>query len=160
MVTGILVGGSLFLAGRLRERAILLALLPLIVNALIATISRSGFLAICVGGILFNYFTPPAFRKQVRIFSVLAAVLFAVLANSGYWSRIESIKHQREEVEGVDTGSGRLVLIKAQWRMFQEHPFGCGHMCTTVLSDQYLDDSYLLEGARASHNTFMSVLEG
>jgi hypothetical protein len=65
MVTGILVGGSLFLAGRLRERAILLALLPLIVNALIATISRSGFLAICVGGIVFNYFTPPAFRKQV-----------------------------------------------------------------------------------------------
>ena len=45
MVTGILVAGSLFLAGNARIRAVLLLVIPIMVNGLVTTISRSGFLA-------------------------------------------------------------------------------------------------------------------
>lgn len=163
IVTGILTAGVLFLAGRLREKAILFGIIPFIVNALVATISRSGFLAMAVGGVIFNLFTPRRFRSRVRMLSVLALVLFALLANPVYWMRIASVKFAGQEVEGVDTGAGRLVLIQAQWRMFKAHPLGCGHRCTAVLSPSYLDERQLTtstEGvlARSSHNTFMSLL--
>src|SRR5262245_54104916 len=43
VVTGILIAASLLLIGKLREKLVLFGTLPFIVNALVATISRSGF---------------------------------------------------------------------------------------------------------------------
>jgi O-antigen ligase len=162
IVTGIFVASSLFLTGRWRARAALLGCMPFIVNALVATMSRSGFLAAGVGGIIFNLFTPLRERRLVRLLSVLAAILFLLLTNPLYWLRIASVTQVGEEVEGVDTGSGRLVLMSAQVRMFLQHPLGCGHRCTAVLSPQFLDDRYLTGSGesreRSSHNTFLTTL--
>jgi len=162
IVTGILSGAALFLAGKKWERAALIGLMPFIVNGLITTVSRSGFLSAFLGGIAFNFFTPKRWRKLVRVLSGLGVVLFLVLANDVYWSRIETIKIAGEQVEGVDTGTSRLVIIAAQWQMFQKHPMGCGHRCTATLSPHYMDDQYLTgppgNRARSSHNTFMSLL--
>lgn len=163
VVTGIFTASALFLAGQWRERAALLGVIPFIVNALVATVSRSGFLAAAFGGVVFNLFTPARFRVRVIVLSMLALVLFALLTNPTYWLRIASLGHAGEEVEGVDTGAGRIVLIEAQWRMFQGRPLGCGHRCTAVLSPSYLDERDLTtsaEGvrARSSHNTAMSLL--
>jgi O-antigen ligase len=98
----------------------------------------------------------------VRIFSFMALILFLMLVNPMYWERIGSLTKRGAEVEGVDTGSSRLVLAEAQWRMFETHPLGCGHRCTAVLSPSYLDDEYLTgEGAdraRSSHSTVMTML--
>jgi O-antigen ligase len=95
----------------------------------------------------------------VAALSVLAACLFVMLTNNVYWERISTISYKGEEIEGVDTGGGRLQIIDAQWRMFEGHPLGCGHMCTTVLSTSYLDQKYMSsQGGRASHNTFMTML--
>lgn len=158
MVTGIVVAGALFLDSRPRSRLVLLGVIPIIVNALVTTISRSGFLAAGAAGVVFNFFTPARYRGRVRILSVLALVLFALLTNPIYWARMDTLKYKGEEVEGIDTGGGRLVIIEAQWKMFSAHPMGCGHMCTTVLSPSYLEERRLSAGARASHNTFMTML--
>jgi hypothetical protein len=162
LVTGVLVAGALFLAGKWRERAVLFAAIPFIFNAMVSTISRSGFLAIGTGVLVFNWFTPKRFRWGVRVLSVLAAGVFLSQTNDMYWNRIDSLSHAGAEVQGVDTGSGRLDLMKAQRAMFAEYPLGCGHRCTAVLSPRFLPDSQLTgEGAnraRSSHNTFMSLL--
>jgi O-antigen ligase len=163
IVTGIFVLASLVLASGIPERIALVLAAPIIVNALVATISRSGFVTLAVGGALFQYFSPRRYRKQVIGFSALALVLFIGLTNPVYWTRIGSLTQAGEEVEGVDTGTDRLEIVAAQWRMFRDHPFGCGHRCTAILSPQYLDDRYLTtnrEGqrGRSSHNTFMSIL--
>lgn len=158
LVTGILIAGTLFLASNARARLTLLAAIPLVVNAMVATISRSGFLSAAAGGLVYNLYTPPKHRLSVRILSVLAVVLFALLTNPMYWARMSTMKYKGEDVEGIDTGGGRLDIVFAQWRMFKAHPFGCGHMCTTVLSPSYLDASHLSEGARASHNSIMTML--
>jgi O-antigen ligase len=75
---------------------------------------------------------------------------------------MESLKQAGEQVEGVDTGTSRLVIINAQWQMFQKWPMGCGHRCTATLSSQYMEDRYLTgppgNRSRSSHNTFMSLL--
>jgi O-antigen ligase len=130
-----------------------------VVNAVITTISRSGFLALGVGGVIFNYFAPRRLSGRIRIFSALGLILFMSLAGAAYWDRISSITYAGEEVEGVDTGAGRLVIMQAQWKMFQAYPLGCGHRCTATLSPDYLPRENLTrEGARSSHNTFMTLL--
>jgi hypothetical protein len=158
MVTGILVAGSLFLAASWRTRTALVGMLSIMVNGLVTTVSRSGFLAILTGGIAYNLFAPKRFATGVRIASVLGVVLFALLTNDTYWSRISTIKLKGADIEGVDTGGGRLEIAAAQVRMFEGRPLGCGHMCTTVLSPSYLEERFLTNGFRASHNTFMSML--
>jgi hypothetical protein len=162
VVTGIFSIGALFLASGLAARAALFAIAPFVVNALVVTVSRSAFLALGVAGVVFNFFTPRKYRKFVVLCSVLGLVLFVMLTNPLYWSRIGTIMAGGEEIEGVDTGSGRLVLIEAQFEMAAGHPLGCGHRCTAVLSPYYLDDRYLTgrgeTRARSSHNTFMSLL--
>lgn len=159
LVTGMAVAGSLFLTGGWRAKAGVVGIAPLIVNALVTTISRSGFLAMAVAGIVFNWLVPPKFKTPVRVLSVLALVLLAMLTNDVYWGRMETIKYGGETVEGVDTGAGRLATIEAQLRMATSRPLGCGHQCTTYLSYTYLDPKFhSVQGGRASHNTFMSML--
>ena len=162
IVTGVLIGSSLFLAGNLREKIGLFAGMPLTVNAIVVTISRSGFLAMGFGGVLFNLFTPSRLRVRVRVLSVLAIVLFVMLTNPVYWARIKSLEVAGEQIQGVDTGATRVHLVEAQWRMFLDHPFGCGHRCTATLSRAFLPEWELTgpEGARArsSHSTVMTML--
>ena len=162
IVTGIFAGSALFLATNWKGRAVLLGCMPFLVNALVATQSRSGFLAAGLGGVIFNFLAPKRYSKLIRVLSILAVVLFALLTNPQYWLRIGSLQYAGEEVEGVDTGAGRLVIMEAQWRMFLEYPLGCGHRCTASLSTRFLADEYLTgegaERARASHNTVMSLL--
>lgn len=162
VTTGAFVAAALMLDGNLRVKAVVVGFMPFIVNALVTTVSRSGFLAFALGGIVFNLFTPPKFRKVVRRLSILGGVLLLILAGPTYWERIQSIQYAGENVEGVDTGSGRLKIIQAQWRIFTQHPFGCGAMCTASLSSQYLDASDLVQvgdtAVRSSHNTVMSML--
>lgn len=163
LVTATLIGGALFLAGNTRAKAVLLICLPVIVNAIVTTVSRSGFLALGTGGIVFNFFTPRRYRKWVRILSVVAILLFVAVTNPTYWMRIGSISEAGQDIQGVDTGGGRLEIIEAQLRMFASNPLGCGHRCTAVLSPDYLDQRFLAADAtgskvRASHNTFMSLL--
>jgi len=162
VATGILVTFALFLAGKLYERLVAIGIMPFTVNALIASISRSGFLALGAAGVIFNLFAPKRLTGMVRVFSIAGLVLFIALTNQAYWERISTILVGGEEVEGVDTGVGRVVLAKAQLEMFANYPFGCGHRCTAVLSPQYLDNKYLTgpEGnkARSSHNTYLTLL--
>lgn len=165
IVIGIFTAGSLFLAGGRRTKIVLFVMIPIIVDALVTTISRSGFLALAVGGLVYNWFTPGRLGRRVRILSLLAIVLFLMLTGPSYWLRMRSIEHAGENVQGVDTGEDRLAIIQAQWRMFKQYPMGCGAMCTAVLSPQFIDERYLAsvapgstERRRASHNTFMSML--
>ena len=162
IVTGIIVTFVIFLSGKKLEKIAAFGFMPFILNALVATISRSGFLALGVSGVLFNLFVPKKNARLVRLLSVVGLVLFASLTNPIYWERIGTILTAGEEIEGQDTGIGRLVLMKAQFEMFAEYPMGCGHRCTATLSPLYLDDIYLTgyEGnrGRSSHNTFLTLM--
>jgi O-antigen ligase len=156
------VGAALFLDAGVRGRLVLLVAITLVLNALVTTVSRSGFLALVVAGFLFNLSVPPVYKRPVRVLSVLALVLFVLLTNPLYWGRMDTIKYAGQEVEGVDTAHSRVVVARAQWEMFKKHPFGCGHRCTAALSPKYLDDRYLTgppeNRARSSHNVLLTLL--
>jgi O-Antigen ligase len=163
IVTSIFVGASLFLRGSRRERLILLAVFPFLLNGLVTTVSRSGFLALTAGGIAYLIFTVPQYKRTVKVLALPAVILFLMLAGPSYWQRMQTLKHAGEQVEGVDTGIGRIEIMKAQLRMARAYPMGCGATCTATLSPLYMPDEMLTESrgggrARASHNTFLSFL--
>jgi len=162
IVTAVFCGAGLFVAGQWKERLALLVLLPLMVNGIILTESRSSFLAAAFGGIVFNYFAPKRYRARILGLSVIAMLGFAGLANEQFWDRINTIKYAGEQVEGVDTGGGRVEAMAAQLRMFRDYPEGCGHRCTAELSPLYMED-WMLTGVganrgRSSHNTALTFL--
>jgi len=162
IVTGILAAASLFVASSTKARLVLVGIMPFLVNAIVATISRSGFLAFVTAGLAYNYFAPRKYAKWIKILSLVGLVLFLALTNPVYWARIQSLKYEGQHVEGVDTGAKRLVLMQAQLQMAHKYPYGCGSRCTDYLSPQYLDSKQLAgapgEQSRSSHNTFMTML--
>lgn len=160
MGTAALAIGSLLLASRWQGRLAAFGVAPFIVNGLVATISRSAFLALVIGGVAYNWFAPVRWRKWVLGLSALGAVLLVLLTTEAYWERIQTIAMKGERVEGVDTGADRLAQWQGQLRMYRDHPLGCGHHCTTILSPSYFDEWVLSEqaGVRSSHNTFLSML--
>jgi O-antigen ligase len=160
MGTAALAVGSLLLTARWPGKLTGVAVAPFIVNGLVATISRSAFLALVVGGAVYNWLTPARWRKWVLSLSALAVVLLLMLTTESYWSRIQTIAMGGQVVEGVDTGVDRIAQWQGQLRMFRDHPLGCGHHCTTLLSPSYFDSWVLDEraGVRSSHNTFLSML--
>lgn len=159
LATGFLAAGSLFLSADWRVKAVLLPAMGLIANGLIATESRGGFLALAVAGVVFIILTPKLYRKRVLVASFIASICFFLLTNANYWTRVQTIEDAGAKVQGLDTGHARLVVLQAQWRMLKEHPFGCGHACTEILSPEFVPSEYLsVTGTRASHNTFMTMM--
>jgi O-antigen ligase len=163
IVTSIFVGASLFLRGSTRERIVLLLVFPLLLNALITTVSRSGFLALMVGGVAYLVFTVPRYKRTVRLLSIPAVLLLLMVAGPSYWTRMQTLKHAGEQVQGVDTGAGRLEIMRVQLIMAKDYPLGCGAMCTATLSPAYMRADQLTESGtgnrvRSSHNTVLSFL--
>ena len=159
LVTGFIAAASLFLSGSWLAKVALLPAMALIANGIIATESREGFLALLGSGIIFIVFTPRVFRRQVIAVSLLAGVGFLALTDANFWHRVHTIEHAGAAIQGVDTGHARVELAKAQWRIFQDHPLGCGRACTDVLSPKFVPPEYLAQsGIRSSHNTFMTML--
>jgi hypothetical protein len=168
LVIGIFAAGPIFLSGRLIEKVILVGLMPFIVNGMVTAASRSAFLALVTGGLLYIYFSPRRYRSRIFGLGILAGVLLILLTNPFFWARMGTLKQAGADVtvqthgRKWDAGYGRLLIIQAQWKMFQENPLGHGHRGTAALSPYYLEDEQLTGSgefrARSSHNTLMTML--
>lgn len=166
MATAMTIGAVMLLHFKDWRRWFVFLAMPLVLNAMVLTGSRSSFLGVLAGGLVLWYLRPHAYKKSFYAFSVLGIVLFGALAHEAFWQRMQSISAVTESRETMDTSAeSRLVLIEAQWRMAKRYPAGTGHRGTATLSPFYLDEKYLTpsydnpkELARSSHNTFMTTL--
>ena len=167
MGTGVVAGAmiALTMPGARRWGAILA--LPFILNGVILSGSRGGFLALIAGGLVLWYLKPLEYRKLFYVFACLGLIVFGRLAHDIFWNRIISIEAvaERNEAAMDDSALSRFALIQAQMRMAADYPFGTGHRGTAVLSPRYLDERFLSVTAteeqkrqRSSHNTFMTAL--
>ena len=164
LATGFIVLGALFLASKWRPRAALAGMAPFLLEGIVRTMSRGGFLALVLGGTIFATLAPRPQRKVIWGLGLLAVAVFLALANPQFWGRMASIQYLGEDVEGTDTGSGRLVIMAGQIAMFKDQQWGYGHRATPYLLPLYTGDFYL-RGKEAdeatgasSHNTFMTLL--
>jgi O-antigen ligase len=159
LTTGLIVAGILLFQTRGIVRILVLVAIPVILNGLILTQSRGGFLGLLGGALAVLYLCPATNRKRVYSVGVLAVVLFFMLAHDAFWERMGTIGAAVEREEMDTSAEGRWELLQAQWKMFTLDPIrGNGHRGTVVLSPLYLEEKYLTQGGRSSHNTLMTVL--
>lgn len=161
--TAVITGLGLFLAASAwRQRAVVIAAMPLILNGLAATMSRGATLALMSGGFVFHLLSPKVSKRQLWVISIAGLLAFVSLTDKTFWERLGTVKYLGANVEGIDTGGARSNLLPMQWKIFKENPFGCGYRCTNLLSSNYLDEKDLSQlgdrMGRSSHNTFMSLL--
>jgi len=142
----------------------------LILNGVVQSGSRGGFLAIMCGGVALWYLKPYDHRRLFYFFAVLGVSMFLIVAQETFWERMGTITTAVENREEADTSAqSRFALVEAQMKMAAAYPLGAGHRGTAVLSPQYLDARYLTLSVsapgvvatvaqRSSHNTFMTAL--
>ena len=164
LATGFFFLGALFLASKWRARLGLAGIAPFLLDGIVRTASRGGFLALSLGGTIFTMLAPKQHRKLILALGVIAIGVFLALTNALFWQRIGTIHYLGEHVEGLDTGSGRVSIMVGQLEMFKSNPLGHGHRATPYLSPYYIEESVLsakpgeTRAEIASHNTFMSLL--
>lgn len=166
LVTGVLTGAMLILQYSGWRRWLLVVAMPLVINGLVLTQSRSAFLGLAVGCIVLWYLKPVARRRLFYGFAVLALVLGGMLAHELFWQRMTTVVTAVESIETIDhSAASRLAVVDAQVKMAKAYPMGAGHRGTLALSNDYLADQYLTyldDGSgrrgRSSHSTIMSIV--
>ena len=168
IATAILVGGALVFATRDWMRWATLFCAPLIANCFVQTESRGAFVGAICGALAFYYFAPKVRKRHIAVIGTLCVLALIARAPGEYWERISTISAVTSEEKEADAStSSRMVIAKAQLRMFANYPLGLGHRTTAFLSRQYLDPVWLtvqpgldaaLYGSRSSHATIMSVI--
>jgi O-antigen ligase len=166
MATAAVIGATMMIAHSDWRRWLAILAMPLILNAMVLTGSRSAFLGLIAGGLAIWYLKPPQARAKFYFFAILGLIGAGSLAHEQFLGRMRTITAAVEDPAEMDTSAeSRLVLIAAQWEMAKSHPLGLGHRGTGTLAPLYLDAKYLAASrndpstmSRTSHNTLMSVL--
>ena len=164
----LLVAASYMLFLKLGKFKILLvAIILVILNTLMLTESRGSLLALVVTGCVAVFFIPKNYKRTFYTLMGLGAIAFAMLLGPQIVDRFKSA--QKNELGQIQDNSAasRIVIIKAQYEMFKEHPIlGKGHRTTLVLSPLYVPEEYMTKiksgdtvvQRRASHNYIMGML--
>lgn len=158
--TGLLFAGALILTQRGWKRWAVIGTVPFIANAIVQTQSRGAFVGAVAGGLVYYYFAPRVHRKVMIPLGALCFCILLAYTPLDYWTRMNTLNAVAEQNEQMDSSAkSRLYIAQAQWRMFLDHPLGLGTSTTTYLSRDYLDHVWLSSrGARASHNTLLSIM--
>ena len=155
IITGMMTAGFLFVGSKGVHRWVAFGTLPIMMNAIILTQSRGGFLALGAAGMGAWFYSPKKYRPFISVSLVLGACLFLVLANEEFWERVSTIG-QASRGESTET---RLEIIGPQFEMFKDHPFGAGYRGNALLSPKYMPPELMSNvGVRSAHNTFMAAL--
>ena len=158
LITGLTFAGFMFLGVAGKRRWIALGAIPFILNAIILTLSRGAWVGLLAAGLAAWYFVPRFIKRRVYFVAPLAVVLLLMLAHDMFWQRMGTIPVETNE--GIEASAwSRVVVFKANWKMFEDHPLGAGFRGNEVISPKYIEFEYLAEnGLRSAHNTFMAFL--
>ncbi|HEY8507328.1 MAG TPA: O-antigen ligase family protein [Steroidobacteraceae bacterium] len=166
LVTAIVPAAMIALVMPGWKRYAAIAAMPFMLNGIVLSGSRSGFLALATAGLALWYFKPKTHRGLFYAYAVLGVVLFGMVASQVFWERIggtmEAVMNP-EEKQLDNSAESRFALVEAQMQMVSDYPMGTGHRGTAVLSPDYLEEKYLSATVggeirrRSSHSTFMSA---
>ncbi len=137
-----------------RQRLLAAMALPFVVNSIVVTYRRTGFVSLAVEAALLMLLLPARVKLRAAPFVAAAVCLFVFrLAPEDYWERMNTITTPTEE----RSANSRLVVTGASLRMLADHPFGVGYRNYPVVSPRYLAPEYLTEGRRSSHNSYFAI---
>lgn len=136
------------------ERVISWMALPFVLNSIVSSYERTGFLALMVEMLLLVILLPRRIIFRLLPFAALGAALFILrLAPPDYWEKMSTIEHPTEEA----SANSRFVINEASVHMLWDHPFGVGYRNYPFVSARYLDPQFLDQGYRSAHNSYFTV---
>jgi O-antigen ligase len=159
--TGIMAAAVLIMnPGRWWIRLVCLLAMPLMLNVVVQSESRSAMLALVAGVLVIWYLKPRAYRTLFYGGAAVGLAALAFIGHEAFWERISTIQTAVQSSEEADTSfRSRLAVIDFQLDIAANHPFGVGHRGAVVLSPLYLPEEFLAsQGGRSSHNTYLTVL--
>lgn len=162
--TGVMYAAMFILAAEQRIKLITFAVMPLLLNGIILTLSRGAFLGLVAGGFALWRLQPISKKRMFKIYAVLGVVLFSLLAHDAFWQRLGTLTPSEGE-ERDDSASSRVIFFQAEWELFKDYPMGAGHRAFKHLSPIYLAPAVAanpgmsaIQGSRSSHNMYMAIL--
>ncbi|MBR9912437.1 MAG: hypothetical protein GYB33_19015 [Gammaproteobacteria bacterium] len=161
--TGVMYAAMFILVAEQRIKLVTFAVMPLILNGIILTLSRGAFLGMVAGGISLWRLQPKSKARMFKIYGALGVVLFMLLAHDQFWARLGTLT--AEDQERDSSASSRLIFMEAEWELFKDYPMGKGHRAFQHLSPIYLAPAVAanpsmnsIKGNRSSHNMYMAIL--
>jgi hypothetical protein len=165
LATGAIVGLGLLITQRGWWKFVAFLACVIILEGLVLTNTRGAFLALVGGWVAMAALTAKAHRRWFWGLALFGLVGLAVIVDKAFVERMWTIRESGVDSEDVDPSArSRLIVARAQLKMFFDHPMGSGHRGTVALSRYYLEDRWLTfdaegaDGGRASHNTFLTTL--
>lgn len=160
LATGLAFAGLMALGLRGGRRLLAFAAIPIILNGIILTASRSAVVGLAAGGFAAIVWGAKAHRGRMILGAALGLVLVGLLAQDDlFWTRTATITAAAESDELDNSAASRIDIFKANWQMFLDHPMGAGHRGNEVLSPDYVDETLLTStGQRSAHNTAIAAL--
>jgi O-antigen ligase len=140
-----------------RDRMWPMLVLPALVVAVVATLSRNAWVGACAGvGLLLLF-------RDFRLlgFVPVAAALFIALAPSTVTERVRSmfqLEVSAEATASVRSNQDRVAMIRSGWRMIKDHPFtGVGPDMVEQVYPVYRDPSAVNQLNPHLHNVPVQI---
>jgi len=163
--TAAILAAGLVLTQRGWRRWLSLACGAAIMEGLILKNTRGAVLGLDAGALVLFLTRARQHRRAFLVLALVGVAGMATLVDQKFMDRMTTIGSAVTEADDIDDSAlSRIEIVRAQLEMFGNYPLGAGYRGTAVLSPQYLGREWLSidavsgEGARSSHNTFMTAL--
>jgi putative inorganic carbon (hco3(-)) transporter len=143
--------GTVFLTGKLWEKAISFLAAPFVLNAFILCNSRGAFLALLVTGLYAFVVTKGGLRGRILMGLTLGGILFYNLMDPKFIERQSTIQNSEDR-----SATSRIELWKGAINLVRDYPMGVGGGGYEALSPIYASEVVQdFENERTVHNTYL-----
>ena len=129
--------------------------LPFVLNSIVSSYMRTGFVSLIVQAALLVLFLPRRVTlRMAPAFAAAVLLFFFRLTPDDYWERVDTLRAPTEEA----SANSRLVVNGASIRMLADYPMGVGYHNYSYVSPQYLPPEFLTQGRRSAHNSYFATI--
>jgi O-antigen ligase len=145
--------------GTRMQRLLCWCALPFVLDSIIGTYERTGFVALLAEVLLLLIYLPTRITFRALPALVVGAGLFAFyFTPPDYWTKMRTIEDPTEEA----SANSRFIINGASERMFLDYPMGVGYRNYPYVSPRYLPDDVLTsvgdQRLRSAHNSYFTIL--
>jgi O-antigen ligase len=138
-----------------RERLASWCILPFVLDSIVNTFQRMGFVVLAAEALLLAIYLPRRIViRMVPVAAVLGCLFVIRFMPPTYRDWVATVKTPQEEA----SANSRFVIDRASIQMFQDYPLGVGYRNYLLVSPRYLPPEFLDHGKRSAHNSYLAVL--
>ena len=140
--------------GRRWERIVAILALPFVLDSLISTYQRMGFVVLLAEGAMLLLLLPRRVVLVLLPVLVLGGALVVYrLTPENWWAWMSTVENPTQE----SSADSRYAINDASRRMLMDYPLGVGYRNYLNVSHEYLAGRWLDNGVRSAHNSYFAV---